>query len=257
MKFGICAGLENAPILKTMGYDYIEGTLSGIAKLNKEQVSEKLDMLNDIGIEMSVTNMFFPGEIKLAGESSELSAIKDYIHRAFDNAAVFGVKTCVLGSGNARRIPDGFDYKKGYEQVLTAVGTAGEIAQEYGITIAIEPLNSQETNTFTTVAESLDACNKINLNSVCVLADLYHMFAEKEDFSILHKASEKLCHIHFCNPVQRIYPEVGDEYDYTPFISALSDYKGKISIEAHTNDIKKDGIKALEILNKLFYREDT
>ncbi|MBQ2774428.1 MAG: sugar phosphate isomerase/epimerase [Clostridia bacterium] len=252
MKFGICTGLENAPLLKTMGYDYIEGSLSGIAKLSKEQIKENLRILNDLDFKMDVTNMFFPGEINLAGESTDINKVKDYVYRAFDNAAQFDVNTCVLGSGNARRIPDGFDYDKGYAQVLEAVSAAGEIAQEYAITIAIEPLNSQETNIFTTVSESLEACKKINLKNICVLADLYHMFVEKEDFSILTAAGEKLHHIHFCNPVQRIYPEIGDDYDYSPFVEALKNYQGKISIEARTDNIEKDGIKALEIAKQLF-----
>ena len=254
MNFGICTGLENAQLLKSMGFDYIEGSLSTVAKMNRDEISEKLKLFNDYGIKMNVTNMFFPGDIKLAGESADINKIKDYICRAFDNASQFGVKTCVLGSGNARRIPDESDYNKGYEQVLEAVKVAGEIAQQYEITIAIEPLNLQETNIFTTVKESLEACKKINLENVCVLADLYHMFVEKEDFSILPAAGEKLCHIHFCNPVERIYPSITDSYDYTPFISALKQagYKGKISVEARSDDIAKDGVKALELLKQIF-----
>ncbi len=254
MKFGICTGPENAQLLKSMGFDYIEGSLAETAKMTKEEISEKRKLFNGCGIKMNVTNMFFPGDIKLAGESANINQIRNYVCKAFDNASHFGVKTCVLGSGGARRIPDGYDFDKGYNQVLEAVKVAGEIAQGYEITIAIEPLNSKETNIFTTVAESLEACKKLNLENVCVLADIYHMFAQKEDFSILPVAANKLHHIHFCNPVERMFPSVCDNYDYTPFISALKQagYKGKISIEAHTSDIAKDGVKAINLLKQIF-----
>lgn len=254
MNFGICTDLKNAQLIKSIGFDYIEGSLSGISQMSKDDIREKLELFNDIGIKMDVTNMFFPGEIKLAGNDADMSKINDYIHRAFDNASAFGVETCVLGSGNARRIPNEFDYNKGYEQVLESVRLSGEIAQEYGITVVIEPLNTQETNVFTTVKESLEACKKINLENVCVLADLYHVFVEKEDFSILPVAGEKLRHIHFCNPTKRIYPASDDGYDYAPFVTALKQagYNGKISIEARSDDLAKDSVKALELLKQIF-----
>lgn len=259
MKLGVCAGIDSAQAVSDAGYDYIEGGLHVIAKMSREQLVQNKEYLDDCNIKMEATNLFFPGEIHLAGEDADLQKISDYVHRAFDNAVFLGVQTCVLGSGGSRRIPDGIERKRGYEQVLKAVRTAGEIAKDYGITIAIEPLNSLESNVFTTVRESLEACRVIGLDTVCVLADIYHMFMEKEDFSILPIAGDRLKHIHFSHPLnysesKRVYPFEGDEYDYAPFADALrqAGYCGRISIEAGTKDIRNDAAKSFGLMKKLF-----
>lgn len=40
MKFGICTGYENARLLKTLGYDYVELNLSAIAAMSETEFSD-------------------------------------------------------------------------------------------------------------------------------------------------------------------------------------------------------------------------
>lgn len=169
----------------------------------------------------------------------------------------------MLGSGRSRSVPDGFDREKGLEQLYSALRVIDGEARERGIRVAIEPLNRLETNVFTTVRESTDICRKLGLKSVFVLADIYHMVMENEDFGALGYAGERLIHIHFSNPTardtesgksKRVYPAEGDGYDYTPFVSAVKNagYDGRISIEAGCTDFEKEAAAGLKMMRKLF-----
>lgn len=263
MKLGTCAGLDKFEAAAEIGYDYLESNLGVIKNLNRTQLGEAKKILDGHEIKLEATNCFFPGEIHLAGDdATTLDEIKDYTCRAFENAKLLGAETCVLGSGRTRSVPEGFDRERGVGQVLDAVRAIGEIAKEYGIRVAIEPLNSLESNIFTTVRETADTCRELGLDNVCVLADIYHMVMEKEDFSSLSYASDKLIHVHFSNPValgatgtsKRIFPAEGDGYNYAPFVKALSDagYDGRISIEAGCNCFETEAAEGLRMMKKLF-----
>lgn len=76
-----------------------------------------------------------------------------------------GIKTCVLGSGRSRSVPDGFDRENGLEQIHSALRVIDDEAGEHGIRVAIEPLNRLETNVFTTVRKSVDICRALGLKT--------------------------------------------------------------------------------------------
>jgi hypothetical protein len=42
MKIGVCGSIERAPIIKSLGFDYVEENLSKIAGLSEEDLKEVL-----------------------------------------------------------------------------------------------------------------------------------------------------------------------------------------------------------------------
>ena len=56
-------------------------------------------------------NCFFPPDISLVGEKTDLRVIGAYAEKGLKRAAEIGGKVAVIGSGGARRIPDGYDPK--------------------------------------------------------------------------------------------------------------------------------------------------
>lgn len=255
MRFGVCAGFDRIPLAKEAGFDYAEGNLGSISKMSEEDFNGALKLLKEYDIKLEATNCFFPGEILVCGETADIKLIADYIERAMSRAVQLGVETTVLGSGRSRRIPEGFDRKRAHEQLLETFWTAGETAKKYGITIAIEPLNSNECNVLTTVGEAGEFSEELNHPNVLVLADLYHVVEENESFENLVKQGGKLHHIHFNNPVvPRVYPKLTDEYDYSPFVDALKKcgFNGRMSIEAGCKDFAVDGPEALDAMKVIF-----
>ena len=56
---------------------------------------------------------------------------------------------------------------------------AGPMAESYGIRIAIEPLSYREDNVINTVSDAVRLARSVNLPSVGVLADYYHVLYNK------------------------------------------------------------------------------
>jgi sugar phosphate isomerase/epimerase len=254
MRYGICSGYERAEIIKKGGFDYLEGNLGSISRMTVQELKEAERVLKENGLKYESTNCFFPGEVKIVGEEFDIKKIKDYTRMALEKAVSLGVVTSVLGSGGSRRMPEGYSAQKACEQMLEAIYSVGEIAKEYSVTIAIEPLNRRETNTLNSVAEVYDFCMKLSHPNVKVLADLFHVHVENEDMSVIENCGSMLYHIHLSNPVLRAWPKPDDEYDYAPFASALKKigYNNRISIEAGSKDVNSDIGPALEVMKKFF-----
>lgn len=118
MLLGTCVGFDRLESAAKLGYDYLESNLGHIKALGLRELTETKALLDGCGAKLEAANCFFPGEIHLAGEDADIEIIRDYTRRAFDNAAFLGVKTCVLGSGRSRSVPDGFDREKGARTAL-------------------------------------------------------------------------------------------------------------------------------------------
>ena len=172
MRFGTCVGFDKLESAAKLGYDYLESNLGHIKSLSEQELKNTKAMLDGYGAKLEAVNCFFPGEIHLAGEDADIEIIRDYTRRAFDNAVFLEIKTCVLGSGRSRSVPDGFDRENGLEQIHSALRVIDDEAGEHGIRVAIEPLNRLETNVFTTVRESVDTCRALRLKNIFVLADI-------------------------------------------------------------------------------------
>jgi sugar phosphate isomerase/epimerase len=70
------------------------------------------------------------------------------------------------------------------------------VAQEAGIVIAIEPLNSREDNLILSVAQGAALVDEISHPHIQLLADLYHMTEENERIENVGDAGACLRHTH-------------------------------------------------------------
>lgn len=246
-------------MLKQLGYNYIEGSLSRLAGLIPAKTNEYKKLLADYDLPLPVCNCFFPPDITLSSPNTYSKLIKDFTHNALTRAKKLGVQICVLGSGASRSIPQDTPFNEGMKQVVQAVAMIGDIASQYGIIIAIEPqpLNRRECNNLNTVKEAAQLCRQLDNNNIKVLADLYHMNEEKEDWGILEEINGMLVHIHLSAPDGnhcRFFPAPGDIYDYSPFMSSLriNGYNKRISIEALYRDFDSEAQAAIKMLHQLF-----
>ena len=101
MKIGVCGGIERAPMIKSLGFDYIEENLSKIAVLSEEDFEKRVDEYKALRLPVYSFNGFFGGDISIYGENS-MDGVKEYASRALLRAHKLGGKVCVIGSGKAR-----------------------------------------------------------------------------------------------------------------------------------------------------------
>ncbi len=255
MRFGVCTKLENLPLLKAEGYDYYEGTLSTIAAMSETEFEEARQALADAGVPLEATAGFFGKEHRLTGEDVDFDAISDYADAALKRSAALGAKIAVLGSGKARKIPEGFPREKAEEQFVRVMRICGDAAQKYGIKIALEPLNTNETDLINTLAEGLDFCKRANHPAVGLLADFFHIFMVGDDLATFEEVGEWLIHVHIARPnADRAAPTMADEATLRQWAAALKKcgYDGRMSLECSSKPSAEENFANMSSVKELF-----
>ena len=127
----------------------------------------------------------------------------------------------------------------------------------------------QETNTFNPLPmklehfaalryargqEAYDLCKKLNLSNTKILADIFHMYVENEDFSVMGETVDEMCHVHINNPLTRTCPAKEENKYIRSFAESLNDagYNKTVTIESAYNDFTKDISDAIIYLKEVF-----
>lgn len=253
MKIGICTGVENIKKMEDIGFDYIEPSVVSIAKMSDEEFNAVMNLVDSSRIKCEVFNVLFPGNMRLTGPEVDEKSIEDYLKKAFPRVSRLGAKVVVFGSGGARKVPDGWSGEEAWNQLVRIARVAGDVAAEYGLTIAMEPLNTSETNILNSVEEGIKFVTDVGHTYVKLLADFYHMRRENENMDVLVKAGSTIAHLHIANSSGRVYPLDRSEDVYDCFFQRLKEigYEGRISIEASTKDVDRDAPISLNLLKEL------
>lgn len=264
MRFGCClnmvsseadkgTGINLIEKLADIGYDYVELPLAEMAALTEEEFDLLEKRVKESGLHCEVCNNFFPKTIRLTGESVNYAEILKYMEHALGRAERLGVEIVVFGSGPAKNVSDGFPLESGYQQVIKLLKMAAPIAEQHKIMIVIEPLRSAECNLINTFKEGCELAEKVNEKNVKVLVDYYHLSVEQEPTEhIAENGKAYLRHVHFANPLGRVYPKVKEESEYGRFFDALkkAEYDSRVSCEAYSDDFAKDAETALKLLKE-------
>ncbi|MFW5985396.1 MAG: sugar phosphate isomerase/epimerase family protein [Halanaerobiaceae bacterium] len=253
MKIGICGGIDEMSVMEEIGYDFMELSAKGtVAPLeDKEVFAKHLKKIKKENLPVVAFNNFIPGDLKITGENVNPDKLKYYVETALSRVKTIGGEVVVFGSGGARRIPEGFSRDKGWEQLKNFLHMTADIAQKNDVVIALEPLNSGETNIFNTFEEGLKMVKEVNRpEAIKILADLYHVEKENEPYENVLEGKDWLAHVHVAD-TGRLHPGTGD-YDYDKFISILKEinYQGGISIECRWENKEEEAREALDFLHK-------
>lgn len=254
MKIGLCASIDSIELLESIGFDYIEPSVVSIVQMNETEFEEAIKKVKDSGIDCEAFNVLFPGDARLTGPDVDLRGLREYLYGAFERVAKLGAGIVVFGSGGARRVPEGRSLMDGWQDLIETARTVGEVASQYDITIAMEPLNKGETNIINTVSEGIRFVNEVDHPNIRLLADFYHMRMENEPMDVLGQTtSHVLAHSHIARGQGRYYPLDRDEDIYGDFFGQLKTmgYKGGVSVEGKSEDILRDGAISLKLLREL------
>jgi sugar phosphate isomerase/epimerase len=126
------------------------------------------------------------------------------------------------------------------------------VAATQGLTIAIEPLRQAESNVINTVAQGVEIAQRVERETVRVLADFYHMDEEAEPLEHLVSYKDWLAHIPVAD-TGRYAPGTGN-YPYQAFSAYLGEagYSGYISIECRWQDFAAEAAPAVQFLRQVF-----
>lgn len=262
LRFGVAAfgsvnPLQSIDMLASLGFDYAEPALSHTLALAPEKLASARERVAASNIRVETMNWFLPGtDIKLTGPDADPAKIRDYVERSLKLAESFGAKVIVFGSPGARSVPDGFPRDKAWEQLKQFLRTCGDViaSRGYGMVIGIEHLRKPETNIINTVAEAAKLAREVNHSKVRIIVDFYHLAFENESPDVILDARDLIVHLQIADPRERTFPvDDAGEPRYAAFFANLRKigYTGRISIEANSDNVEKDGRAALAFLKRM------
>ena len=251
MRFGCCVNPEQIEILADAGFDFCELQARTVMPSDDEGAAlPALRTLEAAPLRAEAFNVLVPPQLRMVGPSADFEALRTYLRRAFRRMVQVGGAAVVLGSGGARRIPDGMPRDEALDQLAEALSIAADEATQAGIDLALEHLNQGECNVFTTLHECQTFIEERGLKGLRLLADLHHLEVEHEPFADVRAAAPLLAHVHVADGGRR--PPGSGGYDYAGFMQTLHaiGYDRRISAECSWNDLQTEAPGALQFMRE-------
>lgn len=175
--------------------------------------------------------VLFPGSLALADPATPLERITDHLDRVAESLTVAHDQGwVVLGSGASRTIPAHVEREAGLERLAVVVGEATERLATVGFEVMVEPLRQQESNVFTTLAETADFLDAHGLGNRMV-CDTFHLFSEGQSSTDAVAHVGRVGHVHLSGhdrlPVHR---DVDAVFEIATAVVAAG-YRGRFSLE--------------------------
>jgi sugar phosphate isomerase/epimerase len=253
-EIGIAQNIENDSLVHAAGYRHLVESAAKLIwtrSVNDTKFQDNVTAIKKLRTPMYAYNIFMPGELKLVGPEVNEAAVLAHAEAVFVRCRETGVKMIVWGSGGSRRIPDGFDAAKAKTQFIDLAKKVSARAGHYNITLALENLNSTETNFINTAEEALDIVKKVNSPQFKLCADIYHMLMENESPAVIGKAGNLLVHCDIAEKEGRTPPGVHGQ-DFRPYLEALKkiQYKGTIILECRWQNVGTEAAPAYRYLKQ-------
>jgi len=242
-ELGIIVPLEQDSLAYASGFRMLGESVGRMLSpsLTGEQFAENLQRIKKAKCKVVLCNIFFPGNIKIAGPDVNETRVLGYADSVFSRAKTAGIGLIVLGSGTARRIPDNYDTTKAKRDFVALCRKLSVVAARYEIMIALESLQSAETNFLISLNSAAEIVRSVNHPNFRLNADIFHMLRQGESPQSIIDAADILIYCEIAEKQSRSLPGVvGD--DFKPWLRALrkANYKGHIFIEGNSNDLRKD-----------------
>ncbi len=238
-KLGIVAPLEQDSLVYASGFRMIGESVGRMLSpsLTEQQFQQNLIRIKKAKCKVFMCNIFFPGSIKIAGPDVDENRVLGYADTVFSRAKTADVSFIILGSGGARRIPNGYDAAKAQADFTALCHKLAVAAGRYGIMIVLESLETAETNFLITLKSAAEVVRAVDHPNFKLNADIFHMLREGESPQSIVDAADLLVYCEIAEKEKRSLPGVKGD-DFKPYLRALrnANYKGHIFIEGNTND---------------------
>jgi len=241
MKFGVNTFIWTAnfdrshlpllPKLKAGGFDGVEVPLFRPSEFATADIAKGLA---ENGLECTICSVLTGGLSVISEDAAVRRQTRVHMEDCVKTAAEVGAKIMagplyspVGYLPGRRRTADEWKWAVDCYQSL------GPVLQQYGVTIAIEPLNRFETYFLNTAQDAAALCDQIGHPNVGVLFDTFHANIEEKDIAQGYRTvGRHLKHVHTCENDRGI-PGTG-HVEWKSVFQALHDlkYDGWLTIES-------------------------
>ncbi|MGC8777231.1 MAG: sugar phosphate isomerase/epimerase family protein [Candidatus Caldatribacteriaceae bacterium] len=216
---------------KSFGFDLIEIPLMDIDYVDPPKIVEKLCQTG-MGV---ITSTALQNFQDITSDDPEVRHNGlEYLLRCVRVSAEIGAKSFsgVIYSAMGVKI-DTIPGEVYWERASSALRKVAQLAQDFGITVGIEPINRYETFLINTCEQALQLREMIGEPNVGIHLDTYHMNIEENNFyDPTRKALPYLCHYHLSES-HRGTPGTGT-VNWNEVFKALAEgnYQGVVGMES-------------------------
>lgn len=187
------AELAYLPKFKAMGYDSVELPVFAADAFDIPTVKAALQAQ---GLACTVSTAL-PAAVNLIDAERRAAGVA-YLQQVINVAAAVGASVVCgpLAAPVGERRGRGYTQAE-WESCVLGLQAAGKIAEDQGITLALEPLNRFETFIVNTVADGVRLVEQVASPAVGLLLDTFHMhIEEKSSAAAIRLAGRHLKHFH-------------------------------------------------------------
>tara|TARA_B100001996_G_scaffold352895_1_gene313893 strand:+ start:2975 stop:3832 length:858 start_codon:yes stop_codon:yes gene_type:complete len=250
IKYGVSTWLWQSPFttesvalfpkIKTMGFDLVEIPVEDPELINGDLVKKAL---LENGLDAIVCGAFGPNKDFTHEDLGVHENCFRYIKKCFklcnqlDTDFFAGPMYAAVGKA---RLVSMEQRKIEWDRAVINLNKVCAIANDYGLSIALEPLNRFESDLINTAEDIMRLIDDINQRNAKVLLDGFHMTIEETNIKdAIKKVGDKLIHVQVSEN-HRGVPGTGLT-PWADFKTALTeiDYQGAIVIESFTPEIKE------------------
>lgn len=120
-EIGIAEHLKNDSIITAAGFccntESIGRWVSPIA-VSDEQFEKNIQIFKTLKTPIFAFNIFIPAELKVVGPDVNEEAVLAYVEKVMFRLSQTDTRVIIWGSGGSRRLPDGWDKKKAFKQII-------------------------------------------------------------------------------------------------------------------------------------------
>jgi len=219
------------PAIKEAGFDGVEVPLFQPSSFAAADIRRGLE---ENGLECTICSVLTGGMNMVSEDASVRQKTRTHMGDCVKAAAEVGA-TIMAGPLYApvgyitgvRRTADQWNW------VVETYQSLGPLLSQYGIHIAIEPLNRFETFFLNTAADAAKLCDEINHPHIGVLLDTFHANIEEKNIGAAYRTvARHLIHVHTCEN-DRGTPGTG-HVEWPEVFAALREigYDGWLTIES-------------------------
>ena len=233
-------GLGLLDKVKQMGFDSFEFGLEDTSHVDPAKLKAKAEQT---GLKLVICGAFGPDRDLTHDDAGPRDNSLNYITEAIKICAQSG--TPVLGgpmySAVGKRRHVSADQKKTeWDRAVKGLKEAAGRAKDYGVLLAVEPLNRFETDLINTAEQCKRLVDEVGDPAVGIHLDTFHMnIEEKDSAAAVRIAGKQLYHFHACEN-DRGAPGSGVNIDWDGVAAALKEvgYARQAVIESFTPKTK-------------------
>lgn len=236
------------PRMKRAGADVVELLVPEPGELDLKETRAALE---DAGLSVVLAARVNLARDLASADESASKAGRAYLESCVDIAAELGAAIVggplygapLVFAGRAPAPVDETERSRRVAAVVEGLSSAGRRAADAGVTFGVEPLNRFETDIANTASHALQLVEAVNLPSVGVMLDTFHMNMEEFDMpSAIRRVGSRLVHFQ-ANENNRGFVGSG-HVDWPAIARALRDvsYKGPIVLEPFRRNDERVGV---------------